>query len=102
MTLANYKPADAYTFWKQIGLNVSQSRITTVDVDGGTAIAPSDAAPAAVAPVATAPRRVPASSLFRISASRDRQPSPRHCYLTPGGLGEPLTRGAEAEPSKNA
>jgi subtilase family serine protease len=44
VTLANFYPADAYLFWKQIGLNVSQSRITTVSVDGGTSIAPSDAA----------------------------------------------------------
>ena len=36
VTLANFKPADAYTFWKGIGLSVSQTRITTVDVDGGT------------------------------------------------------------------
>ncbi|NPD65705.1 S8/S53 family peptidase [Lichenicola cladoniae] len=44
VTLANFYPSDAYLFWKQIGLNVSQSRITTVSVDGGTSIAPSDAA----------------------------------------------------------
>ena len=43
VTLANFKPADAYQFWQQIGLNVSQTRITTVNVDGGTTIAPSDA-----------------------------------------------------------
>ncbi len=43
VTLANFAPSDAYLFWKQIGLNVSQTRITTVDVDGGTTIAPSDA-----------------------------------------------------------
>ncbi len=43
VTLANFKPADAYQFWRQIGLNVSQTRITTVNVDGGTTIAPSDA-----------------------------------------------------------
>ena len=36
VTLANFNPADAYTFWKGIGLSVSQTRITTVDVDGGT------------------------------------------------------------------
>ena len=43
VTLANFKPSDAYLFWRQIGLDVSQTRITTVDVDGGTTIAPSDA-----------------------------------------------------------
>ena len=43
VTLANFLPSDAYLFWKQIGLNVSQTRITTVNVDGGTSIAPSDA-----------------------------------------------------------
>lgn len=43
VTLANFYPSDAYLFWKGIGLKVSQSRITTVDVDGGTSIAPSDA-----------------------------------------------------------
>jgi len=42
VTLANYDPADAYSFWKQIGLTVSQSRITTVSVDGGTSVAASE------------------------------------------------------------
>ena len=44
VTLANFKPSDAYLFWREIGLKVSQTRITTVNVDGGTTIAPSDAA----------------------------------------------------------
>ncbi len=44
VTLANFYPSDAYTFWKDIGLKVSQSRITVVDVDGGTSLTPSDAA----------------------------------------------------------
>ena len=44
VTLANFYPSDAYTFWKGIGLKVSQSRITVVDVDGGTTLTPSDAA----------------------------------------------------------
>ncbi len=35
VTLNTFNPADAYSFWKQIGLNVSQSRITKVNVDGG-------------------------------------------------------------------
>ncbi len=43
VTLANFKPSDAYLFWREIGLNVSQTRITTVNVDGGATIAPSDA-----------------------------------------------------------
>ena len=44
VTLANFYPSDAYTFWKDIGLKVAQSRITVVDVDGGTTLTPSDAA----------------------------------------------------------
>nr|WP_321983391.1 S53 family peptidase [uncultured Lichenicoccus sp.] len=35
VTLNTFNPADAYSFWKQIGLTVSQSRITKVNVDGG-------------------------------------------------------------------
>ena len=35
VTLNDFNTADAYSFWKQIGLNVSQSRITKVSVDGG-------------------------------------------------------------------
>ena len=35
VTLNTFNAADAYSFWKQIGLNVSQSRITKVNVDGG-------------------------------------------------------------------
>ena len=35
VTLADFYPADAYNFWNQIGLNVSPTRITKVDVDGG-------------------------------------------------------------------
>ncbi len=42
ITLANFNTSDAYQFWKAIGLNVDQDRITKVNVDGGTAIAPSD------------------------------------------------------------
>ena len=38
VTLANFNPADAYAFWKGIGLSVSQTRITKVDVDGGTQV----------------------------------------------------------------
>ena len=38
VTLANFNPADAYAFWKGIGLTVSQTRITKVDVDGGTLV----------------------------------------------------------------
>ncbi len=41
VTLANFDTSDDYTFWKEIGLNVSQTRITKVDVDGGTT-APGD------------------------------------------------------------
>lgn len=34
-TLANFLPADAYTYWSQIGLKVNPDRITQVHVDGG-------------------------------------------------------------------
>ncbi len=43
VTLANFYPADAYAFWSGAGLSVAPDRITTVNVDGGTDIAPSDA-----------------------------------------------------------
>jgi kumamolisin len=43
VTLANFYPADAYNFWQATGLSVSPTRITTVNVDGGADIAPSDA-----------------------------------------------------------
>ena len=43
VTLANFYPADAYSFYKQVGLTVSPTKITVVDVDGGADIAPSDA-----------------------------------------------------------
>jgi kumamolisin len=35
VTLNDFDPADAFLFWKQIGLSVSKKRITKVDVDGG-------------------------------------------------------------------
>ncbi len=35
VTLNNFHSADAYAFWKQIGLNVSQTRVTKVEIDGG-------------------------------------------------------------------
>jgi kumamolisin len=34
-TLANFLPADAYTYWSLIGLNVLPNRITQVHIDGG-------------------------------------------------------------------
>lgn len=34
-TLAAYRQSDAYAYWAQLGLNVSQNRITDVPVDGG-------------------------------------------------------------------
>ncbi|MGY3040268.1 kumamolisin [Rhodanobacter sp. TND4EL1] len=34
-TLANFLPADAYTYWSTIGLGVKPNRITQVHVDGG-------------------------------------------------------------------
>jgi len=35
VTLNDFNPADAYSFWSQIGLAVAPDRITKVDVDGG-------------------------------------------------------------------
>ena len=35
VTLNNFDTADAFSFWKGIGLNVSSNRITKVNVDGG-------------------------------------------------------------------
>jgi subtilase family serine protease len=43
VTLASFTPADAYLYWKDIGLTVSQSRIKVVNVDGGPGV-PSDLA----------------------------------------------------------
>ena len=37
-TLSNFYPADAYTYWNLIGLNVLPNRITQVHLDGGGAI----------------------------------------------------------------
>ncbi|MGP1667496.1 MAG: S53 family peptidase, partial [Rhodanobacter sp.] len=37
-TLANFVPADAYTYWSTIGLGVKPNRITQVHVDGGGAL----------------------------------------------------------------
>ncbi|HVC21698.1 MAG TPA: S53 family peptidase [Vicinamibacterales bacterium] len=34
-TLANFDPADAFTYWNLIGLNVDPNRLTQVHVDGG-------------------------------------------------------------------
>lgn len=34
-TLATFNPADAYAYWKSVGLNVSQNRIKQRHVDGG-------------------------------------------------------------------
>lgn len=39
MTFANFKRADAYAYWQDIGLKVPQHRITKVPVDGGTPVA---------------------------------------------------------------
>ncbi|MCQ8240197.1 S53 family peptidase [Rhizosaccharibacter radicis] len=40
VTLANFDQADAYDFWQSAGIPTAKDRITTVDVDGGTEIAP--------------------------------------------------------------
>jgi kumamolisin len=34
-TLATFTPADAYTYWQSVGLNVSPNKIKLIDVDGG-------------------------------------------------------------------
>lgn len=39
MTFANFRKADAYSYWKDIGLNVRRNRISKVLVDGGTPVA---------------------------------------------------------------
>ncbi len=39
MTLANFNPADVYSYWQDIGLKVKANRITVVPVDGGTPVA---------------------------------------------------------------
>ncbi len=39
VTLNDFKPADAFSFWSKTGLSVSPTRITKVDVDGGTTAA---------------------------------------------------------------
>lgn len=36
VTLAEFDPDDAYTFWKLEGINVKQNRISVKDVDGGS------------------------------------------------------------------
>ena len=41
ITLAAFTPSDAFAYWKGVGLSVSKSRITVVNVDGGPG-APSD------------------------------------------------------------
>jgi subtilase family serine protease len=42
LTFASFTPSDAYTYWQDLGLKVSSSRISIVNVDGGPG-APSDA-----------------------------------------------------------
>ncbi|MGH8280275.1 MAG: S53 family peptidase [Gammaproteobacteria bacterium] len=39
MTFANFRRADAYAYWQDIGLKVKPQRITKVMVDGGTPVA---------------------------------------------------------------
>ena len=39
MTFANFNESDAYSYWKDIGLNVRQNRISKVLVDGGAQVA---------------------------------------------------------------
>jgi subtilase family serine protease len=43
ITLAGFTPSDAYAYWGALGLNVSPTRISVVNIDGGPG-APSDAA----------------------------------------------------------
>jgi subtilase family serine protease len=42
MTLASFKPSDAFAYWKALGLSVNENRIRAVNIDGGPG-APSDA-----------------------------------------------------------
>ena len=42
-TLASFTPSDAYTYWNALGLKVSPTRITEIQVDGGSG-APGDMA----------------------------------------------------------
>ncbi|WP_130619473.1 S53 family peptidase [Dyella amyloliquefaciens] len=39
VTLAGFKPSDAYAYWAMIGLQVKANRITVIPVDGGDALA---------------------------------------------------------------
>lgn len=36
VSLADFNAADAYSFWKQMGINAKSDRITKINVDGGT------------------------------------------------------------------
>jgi subtilase family serine protease len=42
VTLANFDPADAFTYWSLIGLDVDPGRITQVHVDGGGPLSAAD------------------------------------------------------------
>jgi kumamolisin len=42
MTLASFKPSDAFAYWRALGLSVRENRIRAVNIDGGPG-APSDA-----------------------------------------------------------
>lgn len=42
VTLAEFNPTDAYSFWKQEGITTSQDRIKVTDVDGGSGTAGAD------------------------------------------------------------
>ncbi len=42
VTLANFTPSDAFTYWSSLGLKVDANRLTVVNIDGGPG-APSDA-----------------------------------------------------------
>lgn len=42
VTLANFNPADAYTYWKSLGINTPKNRLRVINVDGGSGWTGSD------------------------------------------------------------
>jgi subtilase family serine protease len=42
-TLASFTPSDAFTYWKDAGLSVASTRITTIEIDGGSGPPSNDA-----------------------------------------------------------
>lgn len=42
VTLANFNPADAYTYWKSLGIDAPKNRLQVINVDGGSGWTGSD------------------------------------------------------------